>query len=148
MWSISYISSSSSSKLSYMSSLSGQHQIKNILDFTLPLVTWAIGPSNILWQEQQKLLVFLKNVVIVLPLGWHWSIYILRVEQCIYHAIWIVPVMSSDMVTSRFRVISKVMDLWSCINTLMFMLNSLFNSIRFLLRTWLLLFLCLKAIYK
>ena len=152
MWSISYISSSSSSKLSCMSSPSGPHQIKNILVFTLPLVTWVIGPSNILLVRMTKLFVFLKNVVVVHPFGWHWSIYILKVERCIYRAIWIVPVTGLGMVTSRFRVISKVMDLWSCINTdmmtLMFLLNSLVSSIRFLLRTWLLLCLCLKAIYK
>ena len=53
---MSYISSSVSSKLSYMSSPSGPHQIKNMLVFTLPLVTWAISPLNILWQEWQNFL--------------------------------------------------------------------------------------------
>ena len=151
MWLVLYISSSSSSKLSYMPSPSVLHQIKNILVFTLPLVMWAIGRSNIL-ARMMKFLVFLKNVVIVLPLGWYWSYGILKVKRCIYHAITIVPVTGLGTVTSKFRVISKMTDLWSCINTdvttLMFMLNSLFSSIRFPLRTWLLLCLCLKAIYK
>ena len=61
-WSTSLAWSGHKLKLSYMSSLSVPAQISSIFVFTLPLVTWLMGPSNIcihehlnLWKSSSKL---------------------------------------------------------------------------------------------